>query len=96
MAFLVGCEDGSTVSRYELGTREPNLRTAFACQVAFGVAAHELFPGIYEEVEKQVQEQARLLSEQPQASRSKRLHWYKRKLLDAIGSRKEDELAQAA
>ena len=93
MAFLLGCEDGSSVSRYERETREPNLRTALAAQVVFGLPAHELFPGIYEEVEQEVTQRARVLSERLEKAPSGRLHSYKRKLLDAIPSRKEGELA---
>lgn len=94
MAFLVGSQDGATVSRWEQGRREPSLRTAFACQIIFGVPVHEICPGIFEEVEQEVRKRAPLLSERLKASSGTRLVWYKQKLLDAIRSRKEGELAQ--
>ena len=94
--LLLGSEDGSNVSRYERGAREPNFRTALAYQAIFGTPPHKLFPGIYEEVEQEVKQRARLHSKQLGASRASRTGWYKRKLLERIGVRKEDELAQAA
>ena len=52
VAILLGCLNGTPVSRLERRSRKPNLRVAFACQVIFGIPAHELFPGIYQEVER--------------------------------------------
>jgi transcriptional regulator with XRE-family HTH domain len=69
MAFLLGCHSGTKISRFEHLARHPNLETALACQVVFGVPAHELFPGIYAEVEKIVTERARLLSGRLNAKR---------------------------
>jgi transcriptional regulator with XRE-family HTH domain len=62
MAFLLGCHSGTKISRFEHLARHPNLETALACQVVFGVPAHEIFPGVYAEVEKIVAARARLLS----------------------------------
>ena len=36
VAFLVGCRNGAQVSRYEKRRRLPPLRTALACEAAFG------------------------------------------------------------
>ena len=69
MAFLLGCQSGTKISRFERLARRPNLKTALACQVIFGVPAHELFPGVFAEVEKTVAERARLLLEQLRAQR---------------------------
>ena len=93
VACFLGSHDGSSVSRFEQGTREPSLRAALAYQVIFGVPVHELFPGIYEEVEKEVQQRARDLSQRPKISKGSR-GWYRRKLLDAVVSGKDHELAQ--
>jgi len=62
LAFLLGNDDGSRVSRYERLSREPNLRTALACHVIFGVHPHQLFPAVFREVEQKVIRQAQLLS----------------------------------
>ena len=69
MAFLLGCQSGTKISRFERLARQPNLETALACQVVFGVPAHELFPGVFAEVEKTVIERARLLSGRLQSQR---------------------------
>ena len=69
MAFLLGCQSGTKISRFERLARRPNLETALACQVVFGVPARELFPGLFAEVEKTVSGRARLLSERLQAQR---------------------------
>ena len=69
MAFLLGCQSGTKISRFERLARRPNLRTALACQVIFGIPAHELFPGVFAEVEKHVSERARLLLDRLRADR---------------------------
>ena len=48
VAFLVGCRNGAQVSRYEKRRRLPPLRTALACEAAFGVPASVLFAGLRE------------------------------------------------
>ncbi len=60
-AFLLGCQTGAQLSRYENLSREPSLLTAFACQAIYRVPAHELFPGIYTVVESQVKRRAYVL-----------------------------------
>lgn len=70
MAFLLGCQSGTKISRFERLARQPNLKTALACQVILGVPAHELFPGMFAEVEKTVAERARQLSSRLQAQRA--------------------------
>lgn len=61
MAFLLGASSGAKVSRFERFKREPDLRSAFVCQVMFGIPANEIFPGIFAEVEQITKERARLL-----------------------------------
>jgi len=46
VAFLVGCRNGAQVSRYEKRRRLPPLRTALACEAAFGVPVSVLFAGL--------------------------------------------------
>jgi transcriptional regulator with XRE-family HTH domain len=67
MAFLLGCRSGTKISRFERLARRPNLKTALACQVVFGVPAHQIFPGVFAEVEKIVAERARLLLDRTRA-----------------------------
>lgn len=58
MAHLLGCQSPATVCQYEAQKREPDLRTALAYQVAFGVPVEALFPGIHQEVEQNVLKRA--------------------------------------
>jgi transcriptional regulator with XRE-family HTH domain len=64
MAHLLGCQSPATVCQYEARRREPDLRSAFAYQVAFGVPLEELFPGIFRQVEEDVLNRAGRLAEQ--------------------------------
>jgi len=93
-AFLLGCKSGTKVSRYERLSRQPNLRTAFACQAIFGVPAHELFPGMYAEVEQAVAKRAQRLSERTRAGRPGAAAKRKAELLGAIASGSRNEHAQ--
>ncbi len=63
VAYLAGLDSGQMVSRYELQSRTPSLRTALALQIIFDRAPHELFPGVYYEVEKVTRRRIRLLSQ---------------------------------
>jgi transcriptional regulator with XRE-family HTH domain len=61
VAFLLGCQNGANVSRFERLARQPNLESAIACEVVFGKTTHDLFPRAYAEVERSVAERARAL-----------------------------------
>jgi len=50
VSFLIGLKDKSDLSRYERNARQPSLRTALACQEAFGVPVSELFAGLNDSV----------------------------------------------
>ncbi len=54
VAFLLGCEDGTLVSRYEKRRRLPPIETALACEEIFGVPFAELFAGMRQSVGKDV------------------------------------------
>jgi transcriptional regulator with XRE-family HTH domain len=54
VAFLLGCEDGVQVSRYENRRRLPSIETALACEEIFGVPFAELFAGMRQSVGKDV------------------------------------------
>jgi transcriptional regulator with XRE-family HTH domain len=64
MAHLLGCQSPATVCQYEARSREPDLRTALAYQVAFSVPIEELFPGIFGQVEEDVIRRADHLAKQ--------------------------------
>ena len=54
VAFLLGCEDGTLVSRYEKRRRVPPIKTLLACEEIFGAPVAELFAGMRQSVKKDV------------------------------------------
>jgi len=54
VAFLLGCENGGQVSRYEKRHRLPPLETALACEEIFGAPVAELFAGMRQSVRKDI------------------------------------------
>jgi len=54
VAFLLGCEDGTLVSRYEKRRRLPPIETALACEEIFGAPVAELFAGMRQSVKKDI------------------------------------------
>jgi transcriptional regulator with XRE-family HTH domain len=78
VAFLLGGRWRTKVSEYEYFRRYPSLETQFAYQLIFHTPVHELFPGIYAEVERETTRRARLLIEKlnrlrPTAKRQRKL-----------------------
>jgi DNA-binding XRE family transcriptional regulator len=64
-AFLIGVrgmDKGIKVSRDENLAREPSLRTALAYESIYGRPVRELFAGLYEQVEQEVAQRARVLN----------------------------------
>jgi transcriptional regulator with XRE-family HTH domain len=58
VAYLLGCETGAQVSRYERRRRMPPVQTALACQAVFGTPVADLFAGTYESAAKEVKPRA--------------------------------------
>ena len=67
MAFLLGTTSGTRVSRYERSGRQPGLPTALAYEVAFAVTQKQLFGGLYEQAQLNVQGRAVTLIERLEA-----------------------------
>jgi len=67
VARLLGCKNGSKVSRYERGERLPTLETLIAYEVLFKVPWRDLLSGEYNHVHRQVQERAKVLSREVDA-----------------------------
>jgi transcriptional regulator with XRE-family HTH domain len=88
MAFLLGCQSGAKVSRYERLSRNPNLMIIFAYQVIFGILPHELVPGIYQKVEHAIVERAERLSQKLVKSTGSPRSHQKIQALNAISSGK--------
>ncbi len=62
VAFLLGYQSGTRVSRYECFGRQPELETALAYEAISGVPARELFAGMYEEIEAETRKRAGVLA----------------------------------
>jgi len=62
LAFLLGCQHGTKVSRYERRSRQPSLEAAMAYEIALGTPVRELFAGMYEKVETVTLRRARVLA----------------------------------
>ena len=91
VAYLLGCRDGTKVSRYERRTRVPNLETALACEVLFGAAGRELFAGMYEKVSEDIHKRAQVLAEKLSAEGSGKTTRRKLEHLAALTSSGERE-----
>jgi transcriptional regulator with XRE-family HTH domain len=63
LAFLMGSESGTKISRYEQERRDPTLETILALEAVLGVPVRELFAGRFHTVECSVAERARVLIE---------------------------------
>ncbi|SRR5260221_7847093 len=63
VAFLLGTRSGGKVCRYERFVRQPSLETALAYEAIFRRSMSELFPGLYQKVERDVAERATTLAE---------------------------------
>jgi transcriptional regulator with XRE-family HTH domain len=62
VAFLLGGESGTKISRYEHSDRIPTLETALACEAIFKRPVSELFGGLYQKAEQEVAERAKVLA----------------------------------
>lgn len=54
LAFLIGAESSTTISRIEQLKRVPSLAASFACLVVFNATEYEMFPGLLAEVREGV------------------------------------------
>ncbi len=84
VAFLLGAESGAKVCRYERFAREPSLRTALACEALFQTPVSELFPGLYQPIEREVAARARVLLRQAHCPHPTRQQLRRRTILATI------------
>jgi len=82
VAYLLGSGSGCKVSRHERFARVPNLQTAMAFEVIYGVPIKELFAGIFQKVEKQTVRRVRFLACRLGKNHSGRLSVIKLKILE--------------
>lgn len=90
IAFLLGHGLSSTVSRYETGTREPDLRSAFAYAIIFDADARELFAKVYQEVVDAVSARAAELAKRTAAGQLDTRAQFKIERLRALMARAGD------
>ena len=86
VAYLLGCQNGTKVSRYERFARKPSLETLFAYEVVFGAPARELFAGAYQKVEKKMSKRAQLLARKISRATPNSMATRKLQILKAITS----------
>jgi len=84
VAFLLGHLEASQVSRYEHFVRVPDLETALAFEAILKRSLSELFGGLYQKVEKEVGERAKVLLEQKNSGIPGRRSARKRKTLGEL------------
>ena len=84
VAYLLGSQSGSKVSRYELFAREPGLQTALAYEAIFQRPVSELFPGLYEKIQSVVRARAKKLQQKGFRGKRRGFTARKRKTLAAI------------
>ena len=63
VSFLLGGQSGTKACRYERFARVPSLETALAYEAIFKTPVSELFGGLYQKVEREVAERAKILAE---------------------------------
>ena len=61
VAFLLGCEYGTSISRYERNQRLPNLKTALTLELIYQTESKHLFEGIYHSQAYQLKKRAAML-----------------------------------
>ena len=87
VAFLLGTQSGSKVSRYERFASKPSLETALAFEVIYQRSTSELFGGLYQKVEQEVLARAKTLAERTNKGKPNRLTAHKREILNNIANK---------
>lgn len=86
VAYLLGNESGTQVSRYEHFLRQPSLRTVVAYEVIFGAPAREMFAGVALEIARVTITRAYSLAEKLQCGCPSRQAARKLQFLEALVS----------
>jgi transcriptional regulator with XRE-family HTH domain len=89
VAFLLGCESGTNVSRCERYTRKPNLETLFDYELLFGSPGRELFAGTFEKIGKKILRRAQLPARRVSGATPNSMAARKLQILKAITSGSE-------
>ncbi len=86
VSFLLGCQHGSKVSRYERFVRHPNVATMFACAIIFRLPLERLFAGAHERATSDVIQRVHALVQRLSTSHGGPLHQRKLETLSAIAN----------
>ena len=86
VAFLLGCQDGAKISRYERHARRPSLENAWGYGIIFGARAEELFGGAVQKVARQIIKRAEILVRKLESPNPVPLTALKLQTLQAISS----------
>ena len=87
VAFLLGAQGESKVSRYERFGRKPSLENALAFEMIYQRSASELFSGLYQKVEAEVAARAKALADQLARGKPNRHTAHKRQILLNIANK---------
>ena len=85
MAYLLGGQSGTKVSRYERFARLPPLKTVLAYAVIFDVPVRDLFAGMAQQVERPIAKRAQQLIQELDSAQPDALTTRKRQTLEALG-----------
>ena len=86
VAFLLGLQNGTKICRHERFTLDPGLQTALAYEAIYQQPISELFPGLVEKTQREVNSRAKILEQNKLHSNSNALTTRKRQSLAAIVS----------
>lgn len=87
VAYLLGSNSGTKVSRYERGIRSVSLETALAYEAIYGVPISAAFEGRFQKIRQTVKRRSRLLAKKLQDNPATSLLSKKRETLAAITAR---------
>jgi transcriptional regulator with XRE-family HTH domain len=87
VAFLLGSQSGTKISRYEHFVREPNLAAALAYEVIFQKPIRELFAGRYREIKRQVAGRAKVMTYRTSLRKDTAVSARKRQCLAGIAAK---------
>src|ERR1035441_2972277 len=90
VAFLLGVQSGAKVCRHERFSREPGLQTALAYEAIYQKPVSELFPGLFEKIQREVKARAKILEHRTFAGNMIPVATRKRKALATIVSVEAD------
>ena len=86
VAFLLGTESGTKVSRHETFSRVPSLEMALAYEAIFQRPTREIFGGLYQRIEGEVAARAQTLAERMDRRKATRRNVHKRQIFTSIAN----------